>query len=216
MKSKYFLPLAAIVVVSVALLSLFAGVSWERQIGGNSDMLPAPTSYTVVALPTNYQQDPLSQKFIQELSTDASIRAVREQTETRTYLAGHPILENMRISQTPALVVMEGENVLYKTSGEGVLQAGAELEARGITRHCFTKPAVRICPQCPLERPILERPHPKSEPRNDLDDPRRKEPELPNTPSLIPPLTPAPPDDHFVLLAVAVGVVGAVARYFRD
>lgn len=203
-------------ILSLGVITCLPTLSQEGQIGGNSAMLPAPSAYTVVALPQNYQQDPLSQKFLAELASDNNLRQIRSQTETRTYLAGHPILENMRIETTPALVVMDGEQVLYKTSGEGVLNAGAELEGRGITRHCFKMPAVRICPQCPLQRPIIERPN---QPKNDPDDPKRKEPELPNTPPLqLPlPLQPATPaETHFVLLAAIVGAVGAFARYFRD
>ena len=173
-------------------------LSIDQQITGNSPMLGSPSAYTVIALPTNYQSDPLSQSILQDFATDEACKDLRTKTEVVTMTETNPLLKKgekdaggplSNVAGTyPMVLVMEDGFRIFKRSGPACKNIGQQIANADIK---------------------LNKPTPKTE--------VPETPAIPDTPALPDtPETPTDGPDDFVLFAVLAGSVFAVVRYMQS
>lgn len=180
-------------------------LTFDRQITGNSQMLGSPGTYTVIALPENYQADSLSQEIIKDFASDEACLDLRKSTEVVTMTASNPLLSetgplNTVAGTYPMVCVLDGDRCVFKRSGKACVKIGTQLASAELK---FGRP----CPSCPLNKPKPDQPV------------KPEVPAIPDTPVLPDTPTETPADDSqsdFVLFAVLAGGAFAMVRYFQS
>lgn len=154
-------------------------------------LAPAPANYAFVALKAN---DAASQKLAADFESNPKFQQLHKLAACKTYKEGDAYLShNLKAIRPPAVVVMRGNEIVYKRSGPSVKLASTDIDT------CF---------------PRL-RPQPKPEPKPEPDD----EPKVPEHPDV----TPEAPDtvpaadkngNTGLLLIAALGAIGGLIGYF--
>lgn len=169
-------------------------------IQGNSQLLPAPNVYTVLAVPSNWRTDPASQDLVNGFSTYPNLAALRQRGELNTYSATSPEFQQSWESRCPevaqgkpVVLVMQGEDLLYKRSGASAARVNTEVGE--ILLHVDRRRP--FCPNCP-------RPQPTPTPTPVPDAP--KVAPLPDTP-----IAPPPTESRNILgLGLLLGAVAGL------
>jgi len=164
-----------------------------EQIRGNAPMeQPAGNEvYAVLAMPQNYESDPKLVALSNSFAADENLVAMRRSVNFWAYRADqsdfkHRWAQSLPEVQVgkPALLIMQGDQVVYKKSGDNLQVAQVSADVGRLL------PRWRHCPTCPDQRRPGGKPpiyHP-SRPAVDVDvdvNPGPVVPAIPDTPSLV-------------------------------
>lgn len=97
----------------------------------------AQTAYTVVAFPDNYRADALSQDIIAGFRSDPTLLQLRQASKVHTYTASNADFRHRwaaRIPELPAVLVMAGDQVLYKRSRADARTIAGDIGRQGVLR----------------------------------------------------------------------------------
>lgn len=106
---------------------------------GNSPLVQTPSSYTIICLPSNYKQDPLSQNIIKGFTSDPTLIQLRGMTQVQTYSANDPDFRQRFAGKMPqvvqgkaAVLVVQDNQVLYGKAGVPSEQLAVDIRNCGI------------------------------------------------------------------------------------
>lgn len=140
---KIFVLLLNVVIIS----NVYAEYS---KIDKNSELVATPQIYTIVALPDNYQNDILSQKWIKEFNSNPTLLNLRKYTACHGYVSSS--LDwydwkhrwSTKVDKLPTIIIVQNDKLLYKRSA-----VDPSILSKEISQLSFYN-----CPTCtPLKAP---------------------------------------------------------------
>jgi hypothetical protein len=200
--NRLFACILAACMIASAPLALCAGE--VGSVSGNSPLVAQPVSYTVFALPANYQSDPVSQDLIRGFNGENSdLVNLRNSTKFVCYTADDPdfkarfagVMPEVSQQGKPGVLVTYGSQKMYCNYGVNSTQVARELRADKVVE--------KMCPQCRPHHPKPDEPKPTVTP---------EQPPAPMTP-ITPTVAPAPPApvEQANLGQVALGICACMA-----